>query len=166
MGCGIFITRWPALLSTAFHVSASYMPSGTASVDPYLTSVQWSRRFLGLRLFLSLSTVGWEGYSRHVRQTLGLSALFRDRIGASGWMVVNDLPVGVLCMVPARQVPVRSIVSHVIASGRAWVSVAMFEDREVVRACVTGGLTTAEDVSMGVAALLRAEEAIHEEISL
>jgi aromatic-L-amino-acid/L-tryptophan decarboxylase len=165
MGCGIFITRWPALLSTAFHVSASYMPSGTASVDPYLTSVQWSRRFLGLRLFLSLATVGWEGYGRHVRQTLGLSALFRDQIGASGWTVVNDSPVGVLCMVPARQVPVRSIVNHVLASGQAWVSVAIFEDREVVRSCVTSGLTTVDDVSIGVAALLRAEEAVHREIS-
>ena len=163
MGCGIFITRWPALLSTAFHVSASYMPSGTASVDPYLNSVQWSRRFLGLRLFLSLATVGWDGYRDHVRRTLELGALFRDRVGSSGWTVVNDSPVGVLCMVPASQVPVRSIVSHVLASGQAWVSVAMFEGREVVRACVTSGLTTAEDVSMGVAALLRAETAIQRE---
>jgi glutamate/tyrosine decarboxylase-like PLP-dependent enzyme len=166
MGCGIFITRWPALLSTAFHVSASYMPSGTASVDPYLNSVQWSRRFLGLRLFLSLATVGWDGYSDHVRRTLELGALFRDRIGSSCWTVVNDSPVGVLCMVPASKVPVRSIVSHVLASGQAWVSVAMFEGREVVRACVTSGLTTAEDVSMGVAALLQAEAAIQRETSI
>ena len=166
MGCGIFITRWPALLSTAFHVSASYMPSGTASVDPYLTSVQWSRRFLGLKLFLALATVGWDGYSRHVRRTLELGALFRERISASGWTVVNHSPVGVLCMIPARQVPVRSIVSHVLASGHAWGSVAVFEGREVVRACVTSGLTTEEDVSVGAAALLRAEEIIHREIRI
>jgi glutamate/tyrosine decarboxylase-like PLP-dependent enzyme len=42
MGCGVFITRWPALLSSTFHVSASYMPSNTVDVDPYVTSAQWS----------------------------------------------------------------------------------------------------------------------------
>jgi len=166
MGCGIFITRWPALLPDAFHVSASYMPSGTASVDPYLNSVQWSRRFLGLRLFLSLAAVGWEGYSAHVRRTLELGALFRDRISSSGWKVVNDSHVGVLCMMPASQVPVRSIVSDVLASGKAWVSVAMFEGREVVRACVTSGLTTADDIFTGVAALLQAEAAINRKTSV
>jgi glutamate/tyrosine decarboxylase-like PLP-dependent enzyme len=164
MGCGIFITRSPALLSKAFHVSASYMPSSTASVDPYLNSVQWSRRFLGLRLFLSLATTGWEGYRQHVRRTLELGKLFRDRIVSSGWTVVNDSPVGVLCMIPSKQVPVRSIVDHVLASGQAWVSVAMFEGREIVRACVTSGLSTVEDVSIGVAALLRAEETIYREV--
>lgn len=166
MGCGIFITRWPALLSDAFHVSASYMPSDAASVDPYLNSVQWSRRFLGLRLFLSLATAGWEGYSGHMRRTLELGALFRDRISASGWKVVNDSHVGVLCMVPASQVPVRSIVSNVLTSGQAWVSVAMFEGREVVRACVTSGLTTEDDISTGVAALLQAEAAINRKTSV
>ena len=40
------------------------MPSSVASVDPYLNSVQWSRRFMGLRLFLSLAAAGWQGSVR------------------------------------------------------------------------------------------------------
>jgi glutamate/tyrosine decarboxylase-like PLP-dependent enzyme len=55
MGCAIFITRRAELLSEAFHASTSFMPSSISGVDPYLNSVQWSRRFLGLRLFLSLA---------------------------------------------------------------------------------------------------------------
>src|ERR1700719_3695417 len=54
MGCGMFMTRHAPVLSAAFRVSTGYMPSNIASIDPYVTSAQWSRRFLGLRLFLSL----------------------------------------------------------------------------------------------------------------
>ena len=45
MGCGMFITRHRDVLSSAFQVWTSFMPSNNASSDPYVTSVQWSRRF-------------------------------------------------------------------------------------------------------------------------
>jgi glutamate/tyrosine decarboxylase-like PLP-dependent enzyme len=60
MGCGMFITRDPSILSVAFKVAAEFMPSSVTQLDPYLNTVQWSRRFLGLRLFLSLEGAGWE----------------------------------------------------------------------------------------------------------
>jgi hypothetical protein len=49
---------------------------------------------------------------------------------------------------------VRSIVGKVVASGRAWVSVARFEERDVIRACITHGETTLQDVEALVSALL------------
>jgi len=64
MGSGMFLIRNASILSSAFHVLTSYMPSQSEDIDPYLTSMQWSRRFLGLRLFLSLATAGWTGYAR------------------------------------------------------------------------------------------------------
>ena len=48
MGCAMFITTHGPLLSEAFHASTSFMPSSVAGLDPYLNTVQWSRRFLGL----------------------------------------------------------------------------------------------------------------------
>jgi hypothetical protein len=47
----------------------------------------------------------------------------------------------------------RTIVGRVLASGQAWVSVAQFEGRPVIRACVTHGETTPEDVAVLVEAL-------------
>jgi len=41
----------------------------------------------------------------------------------------------------------------VLASGRAWVSAARFEGRDVVRACVTNGETTPEDMMEAADAL-------------
>lgn len=147
MGCGMFLTRHAEALAAAFHVSASYMPSNVVDRDPYVTSVQWSRRFLGLRLFLALGAVGWAGFAAHVEHSIALAAELKDRLLSQGWRVVNDSPVAVICAEPPPGAdPVRAIVARVLGSGRAWVSVSVFEGREVLRACVTHGESTSRDV--------------------
>jgi glutamate/tyrosine decarboxylase-like PLP-dependent enzyme len=77
MGCGMFMTRHAAMLSSVFHVSTTFMPSNIINLDPYVTTAQWSRRFLGLRLFLSLAAAGWHGYGEHVQRSIELTALLR-----------------------------------------------------------------------------------------
>ena len=147
MGCGMFITIHPNVLSSAFQVSTSFMPSNLPSLDPYVTSMQWSRRFLGLRLFLSLAAAGWSGYGEHVERSIELTNLLRGELVERGWSIVNSSPLGVLCIKPPPGAgDVRSIVDRVLASGRAWVAAAMFEGNEIIRACVTNGETTEDDV--------------------
>ena len=84
MGCGMFITRHPYVLSSAFQVSTSFMPSNLPSLDPYVTSVQWSRRFLGLRMFLSLAAAGWRGYGEHVERSYRTNGIAQSRVGKAG----------------------------------------------------------------------------------
>ncbi len=154
MGCGMFLTNDPTALSSAFQVSTGYMPSNVAGVDPYVTSMQWSRRFLGLRLFLSLGAAGWEGYGRHVERAIELAALLEEKLAARGWTIANDSALAVLCIEPPPgEGDVRTIVDRVLASGRAWISAATFEGRQVIRACVTHGETTRDDVMELVDAL-------------
>jgi glutamate/tyrosine decarboxylase-like PLP-dependent enzyme len=148
MGCGMFLTRHPMVLSTVFNVSASYMPSHAPAIDPYVTSSQWSRRFLGLRLFLSLGVAGWEGYARHVERAVELARLFAKRAEERRWSVVNEPALAVVCIEPPPgSRPVKDIVRRVLASGDAWISTAMFEGRDVIRGCVTHGETAPSDIS-------------------
>jgi glutamate/tyrosine decarboxylase-like PLP-dependent enzyme len=154
MGCGMFITRDPKILSDTFTVDAAFMPSSVSHLDPYLTTVQWSRRFLGLRLFLSLAAAGWEGYGVHVERAVEVAALARARLAARGWGVANDSQLAVLCVTPPPGYPaIRDIVKRVLASGRAWVAVSKTEGREVIRICVTHGETSVADVEQLVEAL-------------
>jgi aromatic-L-amino-acid/L-tryptophan decarboxylase len=156
MGCGMFLTRHADMLSSAFQVSTGFMPSNVPDLDPYVTTVQWSRRFLGLRLFLSLAAAGWAGYGRHVERSIELTNLLKEELLAHGWAILNDSPVAVLCIQPPpRFSDARSIVKKVLSSGRAWIAVAKFEGREVIRGCVTHGETTAGDITQLVNALLR-----------
>jgi aromatic-L-amino-acid decarboxylase len=147
MGCGMFITRRPSVLSSAFRVATGFMPSNSPNRDPYVTSVQWSRRFLGLRLFMSLAAAGWAGYGQHVEKSIGLIELLRTMLLARGWMILNDSPLAVLCVKPPPgSEQVRAIAAKVLAAGRAWVAAARFEGNEVIRICVTHGETTVQDV--------------------
>jgi glutamate/tyrosine decarboxylase-like PLP-dependent enzyme len=154
MGCAIFITRHAHLLSEAFHASTSFMPSSVAGVDPYLNTVQWSRRFLGLRLFLALGAAGWEGLGAHVERGVEVVARVRERLMASGWTIANESALAVLDAVPPAELgDVRALVRRVVASGRAWVAPTTFEGRDVVRICATNGETTLADVDALVAVL-------------
>jgi hypothetical protein len=153
MGCALFITTHGALLSEAFHASTTFMPSSLASVDPYLNSVQWSRRFVGLRLFLALAAAGWTGLGAHVDRAVAVIGRVREKLLALGWSVANDSELAVLDVVPPASRDVRALVRQVVSSGAAWVAPTTFEGREVVRICATNGETSESDVDALVAAL-------------
>ena len=154
MGCAVFLTRHGHLLSESFHASTSFMPSSVAGVDPYLNSMQWSRRFLGLRLFLALATAGWDGLGAHVERSVEVVERVKEQLVPLRWTIANDSGLAVLAAVPPPELgPVRDLVRRVVASGRAWVAPTTFEGRDVVRICATHGETTLEDVNALVAVL-------------
>jgi aromatic-L-amino-acid decarboxylase len=147
MACGIFITRHAEILSKSFRATTNFMPSNVADLDPYVTTVQWSRRFLGLRLFLGLAAAGWQGYGEHVERSVWLAGLLKQELAEQGWKIVNDSTMAVVCAEPPTGFPdAQSIARGVVASGSAWVSSAVFCGRRVVRMCLTNGYTTSKDV--------------------
>jgi aromatic-L-amino-acid/L-tryptophan decarboxylase len=161
MGCGMFLVRNAPILARCFQVATSYMPSNLASVDPYVTSVQWSRRFLGLRIFLSLAAAGWQGYGEHVERAVALTELLGNELRARGWTIANQSPVAVLCFVPPEgSATVSDIADHVVSSGAAWISATQFERRPVLRACITHGQSTEKHVRLLVDALENARHKI------
>src|SRR2546430_11489276 len=63
MGAGMVFCRHPEAVGAAFRAETSYMPERTVGPvqDPYTTSVQWSRRVIGLKLFPGLRGQGAGG---------------------------------------------------------------------------------------------------------
>jgi len=154
MGCAMFITTRKAVLAEAFHASTSFMPSSLAGLDPYLNTVQWSRRFIGLRLFLALATAGWQGLGRHVERGVAVIERVERELVARGWSIANASRLAVLAAVPPPgRDEVRALVRRVVASGAAWVAPTTFEGRDVVRICATNGETSDADVDALIAAL-------------
>jgi glutamate/tyrosine decarboxylase-like PLP-dependent enzyme len=149
MGCGMFITAHPGILNAAFSTSASYMPSNLVLRDPYTASVQWSRRFTGLRLFLSLAVGGWAAHAAHIERSVDLTRRLQEILQEQGWLVVNQSGLAVLCLEPPPgSASVDAIAQAIVSSGRAWVSVAETQGRRVIRACVTHGETSLRDVAI------------------
>ncbi|HLZ97746.1 MAG TPA: pyridoxal-dependent decarboxylase [Steroidobacteraceae bacterium] len=156
MGCAMFLTRHGPVLSEAFRATTNFMPSNAAQLDPYLNSVQWSRRFIGLRLFVALASAGWEGLGKHVERSVAVINHARERLEAAGWTVANDSPLAVLNVIPpAGRGDLRALVRKVVGRGNAWVAFTTFEGRDVVRICATNGESTSGDVQTLVAELER-----------
>ena len=147
MGAGIYLTRRTPVLNDAFRISTDYMPSNDTAVDLYVNSIQWSRRFLSLRLFLSLGAAGWQGYGAHVERGIALIRRLTDRLESVGWTLANDSQMAVACLIPPESGPsVEELVADTVSSGDSWVSVTKFEGNSVLRACVTNGRTTEADI--------------------
>jgi aromatic-L-amino-acid/L-tryptophan decarboxylase len=151
MGAGMFISPHPQLLRETYRVSTAYMPDAEAgTVDPYTTTNQWSRRFTGLKLFLTLVTAGRTGYERQLDHDTRLADLLRQRLTGDGWNIVNDTPLPVVCFVdpanPSNLGHHQQIVDRVVDTGRAWISTTIIDGRPAIRACITSHRTTASDI--------------------
>ncbi|MGO9957459.1 MAG: pyridoxal phosphate-dependent decarboxylase family protein [Solirubrobacteraceae bacterium] len=148
MGAGMFLTRHGHALSQTFRTTADYMPSAEAS-DPYLSSVQWSRRFIGLKVFLSLAAVGQDGYAAQIEHDCALGDHLRSRLRRDRWQIVNHTPLPVVCFAPGEDdstETLETIARRVEASGLAWIAVASLAGRPALRACITSYRSTETDV--------------------
>jgi glutamate/tyrosine decarboxylase-like PLP-dependent enzyme len=164
MGAGLFLTRHPGQLERAFRVTAAYMPRAgeEQAADPYAHSMQWSRRFIGLKLFLSLAVAGWQGYEEAIRRQVAMGDRLRRGLAEAGWTVVNDTPLPIVCFVRrggGRPVPpLEAVAADVVASGEAWISTVHLESGTALRACITNYRTGPADVDALIASLGRAWE--------
>lgn len=172
MGAGIFITRHREILRRTFHISAAYVPPpgvGIEAAEAYESSLQWSRRFIGLKLFLSLAVAGWDGYAATIRHMTEVGAQLRRELESAGWEVLNPTPLPICCFRDA-QFPegsadyLEAIVREVIGSGKAWISTTRLRNRiPVLRACITSYRTNEDDLRILIAALNEARSKLRAE---
>jgi aromatic-L-amino-acid decarboxylase len=152
MAAGVFLTRHAGVLTSTFRVAAGYMPREAQALgrdDPYAHSMQWSRRFIGLKLFLSLAVVGWDGYAESVKSMTTLGDRLRAGLRERGFEIRNRTPLPLVCSAPpgADDAGLRALVDRVVGSGKAWVSFVLLAGRvPAVRACITSHRTEARHV--------------------
>ncbi|HTR35290.1 MAG TPA: aminotransferase class V-fold PLP-dependent enzyme [Bryobacteraceae bacterium] len=148
MGAGMFFCRHRDAVRAAFHAETSYMPAKASSVvdDPYTTTVQWSRRFIGLKLFLALAHHGEAGYVQMIEHQTHMGNVLRDALKASGWRIVNDTPLPLICFTRDGLDTTRFL-DTLKDRQIAWMSdVRLAGGTPVLRACITSFRTTESDV--------------------
>ncbi len=158
MGTSTFITRHQDILSSTFRITAEYMPKDGAGIDaedPYTHSIQWSRRSLGLRMYMSLLFFGWDGYAslieHHMEMGRQLEALLLDH----GWSIENRTALPITCFRDdsLSAEAVDYIVQHVNHSGKAWISQYPIHGEPCIRACITNYATSSVELQELVALL-------------
>jgi glutamate/tyrosine decarboxylase-like PLP-dependent enzyme len=166
MGCGMFFCRHRESVARAFHSDVTYMPPltlpsppsgggegrvrGGPVFDPLTHSAQWSRRFIGLKLFLALAHLGESGYAAMLEQQARLGNVLRQALTASGWQLVNETPLPLVCFTREHLDP-AAFVAALHRRQIAWMSEACVGGAPALRACITNFRTTETDIHQIVA---------------
>ena len=151
MGCGMFFCRHRDSVAQAFRSDVTYMPAKPASEDadttfnPLTHSAQWSRRFIGLKLFMALAQFGETGYAAMLDHQARMGNVLRELLAAGGWRIVNSTPLPVVCFTRDGLVP-SQLIEELRERQIAWMSDAEIGGVPVVRACITSFKTTEKDI--------------------
>jgi len=147
MGAGMFFCRHPDAVGAAFRADNSFMPGKTGlALDPYSTSVQWSRRFIGLKLFLALAQHGESGYIEMIEHQAQMGDVLRESLRRAGWRIVNTTPLPLVCFTRDGLVTTRFLAA-LYERQIAWMSeVQLGDSAPVVRACITSFRTSSSDI--------------------
>lgn len=147
MGSGMFFCKHPEYVAQAFRTDITYMlgkQSGPV-YDPLTTSIQWSRRFIGLKLFMSLAEQGEAGFASVIEHQAEMGNLLRELLVDSGWRVLNDTALPLVCFTKDG-LDVPKFLNELRERQIAWMSPTSAAGEPAVRACITSYKTTEQDV--------------------
>lgn len=167
-GAGMFFCRHKSVISHMFSVRADYMPSSEQDIsDPYTSSLQWTRRFMGLKLFMTLAESGEEKFSQLLDYQTALGDYLRSQLLSCGWKIINLTPLPVVCFThPAienGEVSVADILHQIYQEGNLWISaISTRNHQKVLRACITNYQTTEKDIDIVVKEL---EKILHHQLA-
>jgi len=154
MGAGMFFTRHKQAVQRAFALTTNYMPKPTHDDidDPYVTTAQWSRRAIGVKVFAQLAELGLPGTAAMIEHMTSLGDSLRERLQRAGWLVVNQTPLPVVCFThPGIRAGKRStadILHTIYARSRVWISEYTFRGEAVLRACITSHQSAEADLDV------------------
>jgi aromatic-L-amino-acid/L-tryptophan decarboxylase len=168
VGAGMFFSRHRAAVDAAFATETAYVPDRArdSRTYPFITSLQWSRRFMGLKLFMLIAAHGQHGLAARLEHQAAMGDQLRDRLLANGFTLLNETPLPVVCFThPAIAGDTRAHNEIAIELGSrqiAWVSRTRLDGRvPALRACITHFQTEPHDIDALVEGLQAAIRARH-----
>ena len=99
----IFLTSKNDILSKTLELQQN-MPKEVDKLtitEPFTHSIQWSRRFIGLKVYLPLLFYGWQGYEQIINHQAEMGQYLKNKLLKSGWLIKN-YQVCRLCVYKSR----------------------------------------------------------------
>ncbi len=165
MGTGMVITKHSDILSQTFRIAADYMPKDAGDmmvVDPFMHSIQWSRRFIGLKFYMTLLMLGWEGLATMIRSTTKIGDYLKAQLIENKWILLTESPLPIACFTHSDHEGdgefISFICKRILETGEAWISIYNIKDVPSLRACITNYATGSKEINKLIALLNRFEK--------
>lgn len=171
VGAGMFFCKHRASVEATFATHTAYVPAQALSdrVHPFITSMQWSRRFMGLKVFMMFAQHGLTGIAARLEHQTAMGDYLRTQLTETGWHLINHTPLPVICFTPDRSASATDllkIIDYLKRDQTAWISKTTLGQRQpVLRACITNYQSKRVHVDRLVAALNEARAALFPDIA-
>ncbi|MCG8326158.1 MAG: aminotransferase class V-fold PLP-dependent enzyme [Chitinophagales bacterium] len=144
MGASLFLTAHSEILGKTFRITTEYMPKEASEmeiIDPFAHSIQWSRRFIGLKVYLSLLFYGWNAYEKTINDQVEIGDFLRSRLMENGWTIKNDTRLPLVCFTD-RELETdlkftKTVLANILSKGTSWLSLYPINDIPTFRVCIT-----------------------------
>ncbi|WP_196892054.1 pyridoxal phosphate-dependent decarboxylase family protein [Aureivirga marina] len=153
MGTSIFLTSKNEILGRTFRITTEYMPKEADKLtvtEPFTHSIQWSRRFIGLKIYLSLLFYGWQGYEKTINNQTEMGNYLRKQLIKFGWIIKNNTNLPVVCFtIKEFENDINftdKILNNILSNGKSWLSVYPIKGIPTFRACITNYNTTKKEI--------------------
>lgn len=165
--CGALMVKNSGALGAAFSHDSGYMlhdePQDEHPVD---RTLEYSRPFRSLKLWVALKTHGRQQYVDAISRTIELARTLASWIDEDERLELLTKPQ--LSIVPFRYLPVngdpnsfnRLLVTKMQERGRVWVSDAVLDGKVCLRPCIVNFRTREEDIWALVRETIEVAEAI------
>jgi aromatic-L-amino-acid/L-tryptophan decarboxylase len=117
----------------------------------FVTSLQWSRRFNGLKLFMLLAEHGQPGVAGRLEHQAAMADALRTRLLDAGFVLLNNTPLPVVCF--THRTIAGDVAAHTRMCARlgerqiAWISRTLLpRGTPALRACITHFQTGTDDL--------------------
>jgi glutamate/tyrosine decarboxylase-like PLP-dependent enzyme len=163
--CSCLLYRDPEAARAAFSHNADYVRA--LSEDPteaflfFEESIELTRRFRALKLWMSLQYHGRRAYRQAIQRDLRRAQLLADAVEAHPELeLVAPVALSAVCF-RHRTKDNEAILRRLIARGRVYLSNARVEDRFALRACFVNHRTTEEDVATIIDEVMAAADEVN-----
>ncbi len=152
MSAGMFFCKHREIVKETFRFQAPYLSCEGSGIDDQSNrTMQCSRRFIGLKLFMELSEKGEKKIGQSIDKSLELAEKLREKLLEKGWAIVSNTPLPVVCFthqkIQSGQIDISSVLENILKRGNVWISTTTLNgDVEVLRACITSYKTELSDI--------------------
>ena len=141
MGAGMFFCKYPQTVYQTFQTEALYMPSQNNN-DPYQNSLLWSRRFIGLKVYMAFRVKGAINLAADIEKQLSLAEYMAEGLVKRGWKLPVQSALGVVVFTHEKieklsPGELAAFHKEIIDQGNTWFSILKLKENLYLRACVT-----------------------------
>lgn len=152
---GMFFCKHRPAVMQAFSTEAGYVPErqDDGRVYHFLTTMQWGRRFTGLKVFIMLAELGLPGIAARLEHQAEMGEYLRNKLRKNRWEILNKTALPVVCFnhprITENNISLDDMVSGLARDQVAWISRTYLQNKiPCLRACVTNFRTQRQDIDV------------------